>query len=78
MRARHGPTRYIATDHLRDAIQDYQGSQRDIARRLGMSEALMSLIISGKRNVAEPDARLIAAIINGDFSAMFALEIRTG
>lgn len=75
-RARSGNSsgvRFRATPELRTAIER-QGRRFDwLADKLGVSSAFVSRIVSGKRTISEADARVITALIDGDFGMLFEL-----
>jgi hypothetical protein len=67
-----------ATPQLRAEIAR-QGRRLDwIAGRLGVSKSFISKVVSGQATIAEPDARVIAALVGGDLDALFALPGQEG
>lgn len=69
----YGGIRFRATPELRGAIKR-QGRQLSwVAERLGVSNAFVSRIVSGERTISEADARVIVALIDGDFGVLFEL-----
>lgn len=68
-----GGIRFRATPELRRAIQR-QGRRLDwVAEKLGVSRTLVSRVVSGERTISEADARVIVALIDGDFGMLFEL-----
>jgi hypothetical protein len=47
-----------------------------LANQIGMSKAQMSKIVGGSRSIAEPDARVLSALVSCDFRVLF--EYPTG
>lgn len=63
--------RVLATPALKARI-DAQGRRHDwIASRLGVSKSYLSKILSGQSSVAIGDARVIAALIDGELGVLF-------
>jgi transcriptional regulator with XRE-family HTH domain len=62
-----------ARPQLREQVES-QGRRYDwIADRLGVSKSFISKVVSGTRPISEADARVFAALINGDFRVLFDL-----
>lgn len=73
-RAEVPPHRYTASPQLRQAV-DKTGRRLDwIASQLGMSRSHISHIVAGRRTISEADARVIVALIGGEFGVLFKLS----
>lgn len=73
---RYGPRRYVARPALRAVIAKQGRTQAFLARALGVSGPQMNLIVSGRRTIAEDDARSLVTILGVAFGVLF--EFPTG
>ena len=63
--------RYFATDELRLQI-DRQGRRSDwLAQQLGVSKGFFSKVVSRQKSISEADARVLTALLSGDFGVLF-------
>jgi hypothetical protein len=66
-------SRVVATPELKARIEA-QGRRLDwIAARLGMSKSFVSKVVAGQSSIAVADARVIVALIDGNFGVLFNL-----
>jgi hypothetical protein len=65
--------RMRATPRLREQLAREGRRHNWIANRLGMSGAQFSRVVSGTRLMRESDARVLAALVNGDLGVLFEL-----
>lgn len=73
MRNFDGSRRYTARAALRRQIR-LQGRRVDwLAEQLGVSKSFLSNVIAGRRSISEADARVLVALVGGDFRVLFEL-----
>lgn len=68
------PHRYTANANLRDAVTRTGRRLNWIAAQLGVSRSHLSHILAGRRTISEADARVLVALIGGEFSVLFELS----
>jgi transcriptional regulator with XRE-family HTH domain len=71
MRNMNSRQRYIATSHLRETLEKQERSAAWLARKIGVSQQLMSFVLRNERTLGEDKAMLTAAVLAEDVAFLF-------
>jgi hypothetical protein len=70
-------TRYISKPSLRTELARQERSAAWLARKIGVSQQLMSFVLRNERTISETKARLAVAVLGGDDIGSFFAPITT-
>jgi len=69
--------RYFATDQLKIRIREQGRHNRFVANQIGVSDSHFSRVLTGERWVTEEHARVVADLLQTDFSVLWKVSDRT-